>query len=167
MRARATLVLAVALLPVGALAAEGFETQTPIQLSPAQEARAMRIGKQIRCVVCQGMSAADSPAEMAHAMMTRVRELVVEGKTDDQILDYFAGRYGEWALLEPKPRSNPLVWVLPGVALLAGFGLIAYVVWGRRGPPASPPPPSSLAAKAPEPATGDKYRDEIRAEVDR
>jgi cytochrome c-type biogenesis protein CcmH len=158
----------VALLLAGvsatALGAEGFETQT-IQLTPEQEARAMHLGKQIRCAVCQGMSAADSPAEMAHAMMSRVRELVAQGKSDDEILDHFAARYGEWVLLEPKPKNNFAVWMLPVLLLLGGVVLIAYMVRSRASPPADASGPPAKESGTPPPS-GDSYRDEIRAEVD-
>jgi len=157
--------LVLLLIAPAALAAEGFETST-IPLTPQQEERAVRVGKQIRCAVCQGMSAADSPAEMAHAMMSRVRELVVQGKTDEEILDHFAERYGEWVLLEPKPKNNPMLWLMPGIALLGGFALIAYAVRSRRAsPPAVPPAGGQASTKAPP--SGDPYRDAIRAEVDR
>ena len=163
---RASWLLVLLLLAPVARAAEGFETTTPIQLTQEQEERANRVGKKIRCAVCQGMSAADSPAEMAHAMMTRVRELVAQGKTDDEILDHFAERYGEWVLLEPKPRNNFAVWLLPVFVLLAGAVLIGYLIRDWRSPPPPPPsPPPAEQAKAL--SSPDPYRDAIRSEVDR
>lgn len=95
-------------------------------LPPEQEAHATELGKQIRCAVCQGMSVADSPSPMAQSMMDRVRELVKEGKSDDEIKAYFVERYGEWILLEPSAEGvNSLVWVLPVILLALGVAVIA------------------------------------------
>ena len=78
-----------------------------------------QIGLLLRCPVCQGMPIAESPAEMAQAMMTRIRELHQEGKSKDEIIEYFIDRYGEWVLLEPKAEGlSWLVWVMPPLFLL-------------------------------------------------
>lgn len=84
--------------------------------------RPEKIGKQIRCPVCRGVSIADSPAELAVQMMGIVREQVDQGKSDEEILNYFESRYGEWILLQPKAQGmNWIIWLLP-VALLIGGG---------------------------------------------
>jgi cytochrome c-type biogenesis protein CcmH len=152
-------------LSTSARAAEGFEVKS-IPLTPAQEERAQRVGRQIRCAVCQGMSAADSPAEMAHAMMSRVRELVAQGKTDQEILDHFAERYGEWVLLEPRPRSNWFVWFFPAFVLFVGGGIVFGRVRRRPAAAASGTTSSATGAASAPKGSGDKYRDSIRAEVD-
>ena len=88
-----------------------------------------QIGLLLRCPVCQGMPIAESPAEMAQAMMTRIRELHQEGKSKDEIIEYFIDRYGEWVLLEPKAEGlSWLVWVMPPLFLLIGiYGLLSYI----------------------------------------
>ena len=113
-----------------------------------------RIGKQLRCPVCQGMPIAESPAEMAQTMMARVRELHAEGKTQDEIIAYFVERYGEWVLLKPKTQGiNWLVWLLPPFALL--FGVLSMGRYRkRREKPA-------IQSRTQEP-TGDAYLQAIR-----
>ena len=88
-----------------------------------------QIGLLLRCPVCQGMPIAESPAEMAQSMMTRIRELHKEGKSKDEIIQYFIDRYGEWVLLEPKAEGlSWMVWVMPPIFLLIGFyALFSYI----------------------------------------
>lgn len=89
------------------------------------EARARFIGAQIRCPVCRGVPIAESPAELATEMMGVVREQIAGGKSDAEIFQCFEDRYGEWALLQPKPVGmNLLVWILPAGFLLGGAAII-------------------------------------------
>lgn len=91
------------------------------------EVRAERIGKQLRCPVCRGVPIADSPSTLAVEMMDIVRTKIAEGKSDEQILKYFAERYGEWALLKPKAEGmNLLVWILPALFLIGGAIFVFY-----------------------------------------
>lgn len=92
---------------------------------PAQEQRAARVGKTIRCAVCQGLSVADSPSPMAQAMMDRIRDQVSEGKSDDDIRAFFEQRYGEFILLSPKATGlNWLVWLGPLAIAVGGIALL-------------------------------------------
>ncbi|MFO0597530.1 MAG: cytochrome c-type biogenesis protein [Myxococcaceae bacterium] len=136
-------------------------------LDAEREARVQRIGKLLRCAVCQGVSIADSPASMARAQLDKVRELVVEGKTDDEIFDYFVARYGEWALMEPRKSGVTLgLWVAPVLILVIGLMLILSSV--RKAAPATPGP----NAEAPKADTADKaspdddYLAKVRADLD-
>ncbi len=117
-----------AMLLAGALtfgAAGGGE----LQLTPEQEAQALKIGKNLRCAVCQGMSVADSPSATARSQFHTVRELVAEGKTEQEIRDFFVSRYGDWALLEPKAEGVAwFAWAGPVIFLLLGLGVIGWVV---------------------------------------
>jgi cytochrome c-type biogenesis protein CcmH len=128
-------------------------------LEAEKEARVMRLGKQLRCAVCQGVSIADSPASMARAQLDKVRELVAEGKSDDEIYTYFIERYGEWVLLEPtKGGLNAVLWVGP-LALL-GLGLVVIVLQSKRKQPAT------VAAAAPvEPTATATADDALLAQV--
>jgi len=98
------------------------------------------------------MPIAESPSQMAQDMMARVREMVAQGKSRQEILDYFADRYGEWVLLEPTAHGMNLgLWVLPGVALLVGAALVLRYVRRQRGAsipltPAEPPADAVLKA---------------------
>lgn len=99
------------------------------------EARVLYIGGQIRCPVCRGVPIADSPSTLATEMMQIVRRQVAEGKSDAEILQSFTDRYGEWALLDPKPHGmNLLVWILPALFFIGGAGVI-FVRLRRRGAP--------------------------------
>jgi cytochrome c-type biogenesis protein CcmH len=80
-----------------------------------------RIGSGLRCPVCQGLSVADSNADAAVAMKNRIDELVRQGYSEEQIVDYFVDRYGEFVRLEPEAEGlNVLLWVIPGLVLLGG-----------------------------------------------
>ena len=96
----------------------------------ALEDRVRVISAGLRCVVCQNLSVADSPAEMAVQMRGIVREQLKAGKTPDEIRSYFVSKYGEWVLLAPTPQGFSLtVWILPFAVLLAG---LAFAVWCLR-----------------------------------
>ncbi len=123
------------------------------QLDAAGEARVQVLGKQLRCAVCQGVAIIDSPASMAQAQLSKVRELVAEGKTDDEVLAYFVQRYGEWVLLEPtKSGLNAVLWAGP-LALL-GIGLIVIVAQKNK-----------KVAPAPVAAAGAPVEDPLLAQV--
>lgn len=133
---------------------------------PADQVEAITtaVGKRIRCPVCQGLSISDSPAESARAMKAEVRALVEKGYDEEQIFAYFEASYGEFIRLEPKAEGfNLLVWALPGGALLAGAGLVA---WRIRSTPRAPPAPTA-AAPAPPPVDPEllPWIERVRAEV--
>jgi cytochrome c-type biogenesis protein CcmH len=113
--------------------------------------RTHEVGSLLRCPVCQGMSIADSPAEMAVNMKVQVRELLSRGYTEDQILRYFELSYGEFVLLRPK---STVLWMLPVAALLLG---IAVVFFKLRKLERAPAPAQSAPA-----ATDDPYLSRVR-----
>ncbi|MDH3425595.1 MAG: cytochrome c-type biogenesis protein CcmH [Acidimicrobiia bacterium] len=87
--------------------------------------RAQALGSRIKCPVCQGEAIVDSPSETATAMMEIVAEQVDQGRTDDQILEFFRARYGDGILLDPPFRGRTLaLWLLPVGAVAAGIILI-------------------------------------------
>jgi cytochrome c-type biogenesis protein CcmH len=93
--------------------------------------RTNQVAGLLRCPVCQGMSVADSPAEMAVNMKGQVHELLQRGYTEEQILTYFERSYGQFVLLKPKfEGTTTLVWLLPVIALLVGAAVL--VVTFRR-----------------------------------
>jgi cytochrome c-type biogenesis protein CcmH len=104
--------------------------------------RTNEVGALLRCPVCQGMSIADSPAEMAVNMKGQVRELLARGYTQEQILDYFEKSYGQFVLLKPK---SPTVWLLPVVALALGVVVVVFKLRKlRKAPAVVSPPPSTV-----------------------
>ncbi|HXH09441.1 MAG TPA: cytochrome c-type biogenesis protein [Alphaproteobacteria bacterium] len=106
------------------------------------ETQVREIAQQLRCPVCQGLSVSDSPSELAHEMRAVVREQLQQGKTRQEILDYFVQRYGEWILLAPPKRGfNLVIWFLPFVLLPAG-ALAVYAGtrrWVRNRQAVTPP----------------------------
>ena len=120
------------------MAAGGDGVATGIVIETPQDVT-YQIGLLLRCPVCQGMPIAESPAQMAQAMMTRIRELHKEGKSKDEIIEYFVSRYGEWVVLEPRKKGiNWLVWGLPPIVLLLlVLGTVRFLK-GAAGAAASP-----------------------------
>lgn len=109
---------------------------------PALEARARAISAELRCVVCQNQSIDDSDADLAGDLRRLVRERLLAGDTDEQVLDYLVSRYGEFVLLKPRfSNRNVLLWSTPLIALLAG-GAFAIVAMRRRRPA-----PAALSAE--------------------
>jgi len=133
-------------------------------LDAARETHVQALGKQLRCAVCQGVSIADSPASMARAQLDKVRELVAQGKTDEEIFEYFVDRYGEWALMEPRKSGVTLgLWLLP--LLLLGVGLVIILrSSGKRGP--LPTVASTEPAPA-EPEADDAFLQQVRADLEK
>jgi cytochrome c-type biogenesis protein CcmH len=109
-----------------------FQTTTLHGAStPDIDDRTREITAELRCVVCQNLSVADSPSEMAQQMRAIVREQVEAGRTTEQIKDFFVSKYGEWVLLKPKTSGfSALLWTLPYVVLIAG--VIAALLFVRR-----------------------------------
>jgi len=101
------------------------------------------VASQLRCVVCQNLSVADSPSEMASQMRVIVRERLAAGQTPAQVRQYFVERYGDWILLAPPRRGfTLLVWLAPLAAVVVGVAIVAVLVvrWTRRRPTTPPPP---------------------------
>ncbi len=102
---------------------------------PALEARARELSKELRCLVCQNESIDDSAAPLARDLRLLVRERLMAGDTDAEVLDYIVARYGEFVLLRPPVRPGTwLLWYGPFGAVLLGLGIIVWRV--RRKPPA-------------------------------
>jgi cytochrome c-type biogenesis protein CcmH len=103
--------------------------------APVDEEQVREIGSQLRCVVCQSMSVADSPSETARQMREIIRERLAAGDTPAQIRAYFVDKYGLWILLAPPRQGfNLLVWVVPFAGLGIGLLLVAVLVrrWSRQ-----------------------------------
>ena len=136
--------------------------------SPDPEDRVREIAAQLRCPVCQNLSVADSPSELAHQMRGVIRDRVRAGQTQEQIQAYFVEKYGEWVLLAPtKTGFNLLAWVLPFVGVLAGGAVVAVLVrrWsgpGGAGEGGAAPP----EVAAPPDAEDARYRDRLRRELE-
>jgi cytochrome c-type biogenesis protein CcmH len=111
----------------------------------ALEARARRLSQELRCVVCQNQSIDDSNAPLAHDLRVIVRERLVAGDTDAEVLAYVEARYGAFVLLRPRLRPQTvLLWTTP-LLLLAGAA--AYLWRARRRRAHEPARTAALSAE--------------------
>jgi cytochrome c-type biogenesis protein CcmH len=98
---------------------------TPLTDANALHQRTQEVASLLRCPVCQGLSVADSPSEMAINMKGQVRELLARGYTQEQILSYFERSYGQFVLLKPKMNgAGAAVWILPILAIVIGVVVV-------------------------------------------
>lgn len=135
------LVLALALLAATPAAA----VQPDEMLAdPALEGRARELSVRIRCLVCQNQSIDDSNADLARDLRVLVRDRLVAGDSDRQVLDYMTDRYGPFVLLEPpRTRSTWLLWYGPFALLGLGAAGIAVAAALRARRRAEPEPLSA------------------------
>lgn len=122
------------------LAGPAFAISDPAEMlaNPAQEARAERIGQQLRCLVCQNESIEDSGADLAKDLRGIVRQRVTAGDSDTQITAWMVARYGQFVRLRPPFNAlTAVLWLSPVLAVLAG---LAFAWAGRRTRPATPAP---------------------------
>lgn len=97
---------------------------------PALEERARDISAGLRCLVCQNQSIDDSDAELARDLRVLVRQRLVEGDSDDQVVGYIVSRYGEFVLLKPRLSvQTTLLWATPFAVLVGG---LAYLFLNAR-----------------------------------
>jgi cytochrome c-type biogenesis protein CcmH len=107
--------------------------------SAAEEQRFKALTAELRCVMCQNQSIADSNAPIAHDLRREVLALMREGRSDDQIKQYLVERYTDFVLYEPPMRGgNWLLWVGPFLILLAGGVAVVRII--RRKQPAAAAP---------------------------
>jgi cytochrome c-type biogenesis protein CcmH len=138
-----------------AVLSAAVEAATP---KPVDEETVRAVAAQLRCVVCQNLSVADSPSELANQMLGIIRERLAAGETPEQVVQYFVDKYGEWILLSPRGRGfNLLVWGAPVAAVLAGLAAVAVLLrrWTR--------PRPRPAAAAIDPALRERVRRELES----
>ncbi len=93
----------------------------------------LRISAELRCLVCQNQTIADSNADLANDLRRQVRDMLRQGKSDQEVLDYMTARYGDFVLYRPPVKSTTLLlWAGPA-ALLVGGVLALVLVLRRRG----------------------------------
>jgi len=129
---RARSFVALLLLCLIGLIAFAKEAQ-PIAEDAALEQRLQHLSKDLRCLVCQNETLADSRADLAEDLRREIREQMKAGKSDKEIIDFLTARYGQFILY--KPRVTPatyLLWFGPFVLLLAGLAILFYYIKQRR-----------------------------------
>ena len=137
MRILLTALLWLATLPVTppafAQAGQQADAAPLVFRNSAEEARFHALAQQLRCVMCQNQSLADSNALIALQLRHEVLDLMRQGQSDAQIKDYLVQRYGEFVLYNPKfEASTWLLWAGPALVLLLGAGAITAIVRKRK-----------------------------------
>ena len=128
---RKLLMLLLGLMLAGVVLAKEAPT---VAADPLLEKRAMVLAEELRCLVCQNQSLADSNAELAIDLKRQIREQVKAGKSDSQVIDYMVERYGDFVLYRPPFKaSTAVLWVGPFLLLLAAvIGLFVTLARRRR-----------------------------------
>ena len=135
------LVLSLLLLFIVSLPAHAVRPDEMLS-DPVLEARARDIGQELRCLVCRNQSIDDSDADLAHDLRVLVRQRLVAGDTDPQVVGYIVSRYGDYVLLKPPFKlATWLLWGGPLLLLLAGLWALGRYL--RRQAGMTPPPPLS------------------------
>lgn len=101
----------------------------PLAADPVAEKRLIALTEQLRCLVCQNQSIADSHAELAMDLKREVRAMIAAGKTDKEIVDFMVTRYGDFVLYNPPLKTTTLLlWLGPLLLMaMAAFTLIRYL----------------------------------------
>lgn len=95
--------------------------------------RAAQLEQRLRCPVCKSVSIAESPSSTASSMRRIVESQVAQGQSDEQILDYFTARYGEWVVMDAPLRGDTLpLWLIVGAGAALGAGVLLAGTARRR-----------------------------------
>jgi len=127
-RIPATHWLAATLLTLAMGSAQAGEA-LPIANDPALEARMMVVASELRCLVCQNQTIADSHADLALDLRQQIREQLAAGRSEDQVREFMTARYGDFVLYRPPfSARTALLWLGPGMLLLGSLaGLVAVL----------------------------------------
>lgn len=105
------------------------EEARPMESNAAVEVQVQRLSEELRCLVCQNQTLADSHAELAQDLRQEIREMAAKGMSDQAIIDYLVARYGDFVRYRPPLKSTTaLLWFAPFALLLAGgAGLFIFL----------------------------------------
>ena len=110
-----------------------FAVAEETKLNAESEQRLKALALELRCLVCQNQTIADSNADLALDLRTKIREQIQAGKTDAQIKEYMVARYGDFVLYRPPVQSNTLLlWVAPFLLLAGGITFLIRQLAQRR-----------------------------------
>jgi cytochrome c-type biogenesis protein CcmH len=123
----------IALLLAGLLSAAAMARDAaPASDDPVLEARMLRIANELRCLVCQNQTIADSNASLAVDLRREARSLLKQGKSDAEVIDYMTARYGDFVLYRPPLRATTLLlWFGPALMLAIGAAVLLIVLRRR------------------------------------
>ncbi len=126
---RAVMLLLIAAAPLFVQAKEA----APTDLDPVAKARAVALAAELRCLVCQNQTIADSNAELAVDLRREINVQIAAGKTDTDIIDFMVTRYGDFVLYRPPLKSaTVLLWFGPGLFILGGIAVLVRMIRARR-----------------------------------
>ena len=110
--------------------------EAPAAQDPQLEQRVQVLAEELRCLVCQNQSLADSNAELAVDLKNQIREKLNQGMTNEQIVAYMVERYGDFVRYRPPVKATTLLlWFGPLLLLIAGLGTLFYRLARRPAPP--------------------------------
>ncbi len=136
-------VLVLSSLPVQAKEAQ------PLALDPELEARANALSRELRCLVCQNQTIADSEAELAKDLKQQVREQLKAGRSNDEIVDYMVQRYGDFVLYRPRIQPTTLLlWAGPALLFVGGVLILLVSMRNRAARAASAEPSAEDISRA-------------------
>jgi len=139
--------LLVLLLGLVLAASVPAKEAAPVAADPVLEKRAMALAEELRCLVCQNQSLADSHAELAVDLKNQIREKLKAGMGEKQIIEYMVARYGDFVLYRPPVKATTLpLWFGPFVVLVAAVAGLFYYLRRRR--TATPEQPLSATEQA-------------------
>ena len=105
----------------------------PTPSDPLSNKRAVALSEELRCLVCQNQSIADSNAELAVDLRRQIHEQIAQGRSDQQIVDYMVERYGDFVLYRPPLKATTLVlWMGPPLLFVIGLWLLVLYLRQRR-----------------------------------
>jgi cytochrome c-type biogenesis protein CcmH len=116
-----------------ALAAGAYGKEAePVAADPVIEARMLRIAAELRCLVCQNQTIADSHSGLAEDLRREVRDQLKRGASDEQVVQYMTDRYGDFVRYRPPFKgATLLLWLGPALLLAGGLGVLAVVLRRR------------------------------------
>jgi cytochrome c-type biogenesis protein CcmH len=126
--------LALIVVLVGLLLASGttYAVDTTEMPTPELQKRYLGLTHELRCMQCQNEAIADSPVSLAADLRRQVAEMLIAGKSDDDVRNYMVARYGDFILFRPRVSTRTLwLWLAPGVLLLIGAAVAVRVTKQR------------------------------------
>jgi len=146
--------LLVTLLLISLLASVAFSQvrrEPPVIDDPALELRLNKLSQELRCLVCQNETLADSRADLAEDLRDEIREQMKAGKSDKEIIAFLTERYGQFILYRPQVTpATYLLWFGPFILLLGGLAILFYYIKQRRDQIAEQPLSSDERRRAEE-----------------
>jgi len=153
-------IVSVAMILLPTLPVAWGAEAVPTEQDPVKAQRAVRLADQLRCLVCQNQTIADSSAPLAVDLRTQIREQITEGRTDGEIVQYMVQRYGDFVLYSPPFKAaTALLWLGPALLLLIGAAVLARNLAVRRRRQAVKPLTSAESARARALLAGDGKED--------